>query len=388
MSNDLLPDFKIDIEKIPEVKIKSIRFQNFKAFDDATFDFVNDGKCLDFICFHGQNGSGKTTILETITLIFSKNLEGRKESHLKALLGKSVRHISEKQDAIYNNDDFLITANIHSSIGDYEIQINKKGFIKDHPSEIKEIIYRLYYYARFDQELYRFQLNRQQWPLFKDLFESITGFEIEEKDGVFNESSDPVQAEILKKYVLGFLIHKDDEIISNNECSAGERKIIKSFSTLLNKEYMPSIVCVDNVEMHVETGRHICLIESLKRCFPKSQIFTSTHSYQISKNFGNKKQLYDLRLLKVPDIVKAEPWRLYVADEIQDGISKLKSINTNMGLVELCIEDGKAIVKKCFYDADASCIIRNAEEFLRRVENFYFDDLVSYYSKEKEYKSF
>lgn len=376
MSN--LPDFKID--NIPEVKIKSIRFQNFKAFDDVKFDFVNDNKLQPFICFHGPNGCGKTTILEAITLIFSK-LEGREESHLRALLGKSVRHIDGSQRAQYNkDDDFLITSEISSSIGDYEIQINKSGFIKDHPVEIKDVIYRLCYYARFDQELHQFQLNRQQWPLFKELFESVTGFEITEKEGVFSESSDSVQANILKKYVLGFWINKPDEIISHKECSAGERKIIKSFSTLLNKECMPSVVCIDNAEMHVESGRHINLIESMKKCFPTSQIFTSTHSYQISKNFGNKKQLYDLRLLKASDIIKKEPWRLYLADEIKEGMTKIKSVTINKEWANRYLEDGNALVKKCLEDINDDRIVNQAEDFLKKVAFIYISDLVFCYS--------
>jgi len=382
MSNDFLPDFKIDASKIPEVKIKSIRFQNFKAFDDATFDFMDGNQCSNFVCFYGPNGCGKTSILETITLIFSR-LEGREADHLKALLGKSVRHIKGNQSAVYSDEDFLITSSIHSSLGDYEIQINKKGFIKDHPIEIKELVYRLCYYARFDQELSQFQLNRSQWSIFKDLFESVTGFEIEEQVGVFNESSDPIQAEILKKYVLGFWVHKPDEIISHKECSAGERKIIKSFSTLLNKEYMPSVVCIDNAEMHVESGRHINLIESIKRCFPASQIFVSTHSYQISKNFGNRKQLYDLRLLKATNIIKSEPWRLYIADEIKDGISKLKSITTNKEIADVLIADGNSIIGKCFRDSNIDCIIEAAEEFLEKTGHLYVSDLVSYYSEKK-----
>jgi len=376
-----LPDFKIDALEIPDVRIKSIRFQNFKAFDDSTFDFTDGEKIKPFICFHGPNGCGKTSVLDTITLIFSR-LDGREEEHLKALLGKSVRHIEGEQKAIYNDDDFLVTSQIHSSIGDYEIQINKTGFIKDHPAKIKNIVYRLCYYARFDQELHQFQLNRKQWPLFKELFEAVTGFEIKEKEGIFNESSDPIQAEILSKYVLGFWIHKPDEIISHKECSAGERKIIKSFSTLLNKEYMPSIVCIDNAEMHVESGRHINLMESMKKCFPASQIFASTHSYQISRNFGDRTQLYDLRLLKASDLVKKEPWRLYIIDEIKDGLSKLKSIPVRSKEINDEITMGSLLVTQIL-DQNNDNLIKQAKKFLQKVSVLYTEDLVSYYSSEK-----
>jgi predicted ATP-binding protein involved in virulence len=146
---------------------------------------------------------------------------------------------------------------------------------------------------------------------------------------------------------------------------------------------MPSVVCIDNAEMHVESGRHINLIESIKRCFPTSQIFVSTHSYQISKNFGNKKQLYDLRLLRASSLIKEEPWRLYIADEIKDGISKLKSITTNKEIVDGLITDSNSIIEKCFREPNVGCIIEKTEEFLEKVEHLYVGDLVSYYSRNK-----
>jgi len=375
-----LPDFKIDPSKIPEVKIKFIHFQNYKAFDDVMFDFTENGQCKSFICFHGPNGSGKTTILETISLIFSR-LEGREKDKIRALLGKSVRHIDGVQKAIYNDEDFLITAGISSSIGNYEVQINKNGFLKNHPSEIKDIVYRLYYWARYDQELHQFQLMRSKWPIFKDLFESVTGFEIEETKSVFNESEDPVQSEILDKYVLGFMIHKPDEIISHKECSAGERKVIKSFSTLLNKEYNPTIVCIDNAESHVETGRHIQLIESMKKCFNGSQIFVSTHSYQLSRNFGNRSQVYDLRLFRSSHLIQKEPWRLYIADEIKDGISKLKSVMNPSEKISQLIIQGENLLSQCYQNEEENNLFLNSEKFLTSASSIFIGDLVSYYKK-------
>ena len=59
-----LPDFNVNTN-IPSVKIKSLRFQNFKAFEDYTLDFTN----IPFSCFYGPNGCGKTTILNAIQMI-------------------------------------------------------------------------------------------------------------------------------------------------------------------------------------------------------------------------------------------------------------------------------------------------------------------------------
>ena len=90
---------------------------------------------------------------------------------------------------VYGKDDFLLTANISSSIGDYEVQLNKSGFIKDHPEEIKRLVYRICYAAKFDQDLKNFQLKRRKWKTFKKLFEAVTVFEIEEqmKDMYFKQ---------------------------------------------------------------------------------------------------------------------------------------------------------------------------------------------------------
>jgi len=371
-----------EIINVPSVKIKSLRFENFKAFDDDSFDFTIDNKCKNFICFHGPNGTGKSTILDAITIIFSK-YEGRKIEHLIALLGKSVRHVDGVRRAMYDKDsNFLLTADIECSLGDYQIEINKSGFIKDHPIEIKDIINDICFYAKYDQELHQFQLARDKWAIFKELFEAVTGFTIEETTTLFSSSDNPVQAEILRKYVLGFMVQKPDEKISHKECSAGERKIIKSFSTLLNKKSNPSIVLIDNAEMHVESGRHINLIESMKKCFPSSQIFATTHSYQISRNFGERNQLYDLRLLKSTPLIARESWRLYMVDEIKDNISKLRSF-VSCEDKKTWIDYGEELIKRCLESSDDVTLIDNCKYFLTKISGFYVADIVYYYSNRK-----
>jgi len=74
--------------------------------------------------------------------------------------------------------------------------------------------------------------------------------------------------------------------------SAGERKIAKSFSDLLNLMYTlanpgsgeeslvhwPRLLLIDNVEMHAYFDRHVKLINTLKKVFHQQQIFATTHS--------------------------------------------------------------------------------------------------------------
>jgi len=367
----------------PNIRLKSIKFKNFKAFEDFAIDFQDKGFVQDFNCLVGPNGCGKSTILDSIQLIFSR-LDGMTSERIKMLLGKLVRHVDadEKQNGIYGDDDFLITAQIQYSLGTYEVQINKTGFIKDHPQEVKDIIYKLCFYARFDQELSTFQLDRRKWPIFKELFEAVTGFKIKEAKILFDLSGDPIQAEILKQYVLNFDIYKPDEVIARTECSSGEKKIIKSFSTLLNKVSNPQIILIDNVAMHVESGRHLELVKSMKKCFPKSQLFTTTHSYHISRNFGDRSQLYDLRFIKASPLVKQEQWRLYLVDELEDCIAKLRAVDVKDLDVEPFIVEGKEIINRCLCDARGNDdLLRSASNFMKKVVCYFIKDLVNYYYK-------
>ena len=367
-----LPDFKIDKKDIPIVRVKSLRFENFKAFDDYSIDFTEGDGCRSFSCFIGPNGCGKTTILEAIQLIFSR-FEGYDEDRIKHLLGKLVRHIGSVQKGCFGEEDFLITADIASSIGDYQVQINKNGFIKDHPEKIKMIVYRLCFYARFDQELNQFSLTRDKWNIFKDLFKAVTDFEIEEETNVFDQSDDPIQADILKEYVLSFVVKKPHEIIVCKECSDGEKKIIKCFSTLLNKEYEPQIILIDNVAMHIESGRHLELIKSMKKCFPESQLFTTTHSYNISRNIGKRSQIYDLRLINFP--FPNESWRLILSDELKDCVFKLKSLVMNEKRVKEEILNGKDLIERCLTREIDDDLLRDSEFFLKNVSGLFIFDI-------------
>ena len=61
--------------QIPTIRVNKIRFQNYKVFDNVTFDFKYNKETHPFACFYGPNGCGKTTVLDAIQLVFSR-LEG------------------------------------------------------------------------------------------------------------------------------------------------------------------------------------------------------------------------------------------------------------------------------------------------------------------------
>jgi hypothetical protein len=211
--------------------------------------------------------------------------------------------------------------------------------------------------------------------VFKELFESVTGFEIEENkdiDNYFSGTLDSNLKMLMKEYVLAFNVKKPTGTIQHKECSDGEKKIIKAFSTILTLEYTPKIILIDNVEMHVERGRHLKLIESLKKCFPDSQIFTTTHSYYISRGFGAKNCVYDLRIISASKFIKEQPWRLGIMDEVNEAIIRLESIDSSHKL----IEKGKELLSYCSLEInDLQLFKRNLEKFLKESSSIFLKSM-------------
>jgi predicted ATP-binding protein involved in virulence len=342
-------DIEDKLSSIPKaIKIKNISFKNFKVFDNYSLDFANGKDIKDFICFIGPNGNGKSTILNAIVMLFN-SLDNYEKDRIVNNLSRGIRNIEDKKI-----DDFNIKATISTSNGDYEVEMNKTGFIKNHPKEYITLLHRICYWARFDQELNKFQLKKDKWPMFQELFEAVTGFKTKIVKTPFTINSE--------SYVFDFKIKKPYETISVRQASDGEKKIIKSFSTLLALDYVPKIILVDNIEMHVDRLRHLALVTAMKKCFPDCQILSTTHSYYI-KALGKRAGIYDTRMARASDIVKKDSWRFTVADEIDDCIMKLKIIEKKSD-IERLIKQGKKIKANCFKE------IKNIESFKKELIKF------------------
>ena len=48
---------------------KKIFFQNFKSFSNLTFDLINRGRPKNVIAIYGENGSGKSNIVDAFKLL-------------------------------------------------------------------------------------------------------------------------------------------------------------------------------------------------------------------------------------------------------------------------------------------------------------------------------
>ncbi len=320
------------------IALRNLKIKNFKCYEDYEISFHpenDDGIYLLFGLF-GPNGSGKTTILDAISLVFS-SFDSYDQERIDVAMRKYIRNFKNLTPKEQSKSDFLIEADIVSEEGKYSVAINKNGFLegKDHPQNIKEGIVRQCFRTRYDEELNTFQLRLDRWNIFKELFESVTGYTVDKKEFKISPFTvrDPslyAQTALIDKYVLELIITKSNEIISDRECSKGEKKVLKNFTTLLNKDDVPSLILIDDVEMHVELDRHLMLIECIEKCFPGSQTIFTTHSPKIIYGFDINR----LQDLTVKSSLSNMSWR----KKIVRIISKFSFFNKDMEVKKLLSE--------------------------------------------------
>lgn len=326
-----LPD--IDDSAWPRIAIKRLSLWNYGKHEDIVIDFFSAGKPIGLSCLVGPNGTGKTTILSAIQNLCS-SFSGYEASRYFNLMMRAMRNsgLMSPAEILQAQEDGSVRMRVTglfaytNAPGEYEVEFTQNKFVKAHPEFIS---LRLPYYCfstKFDQELHLFQLKRDRWPLFQELFSSVTGYPVEEDDVYFSQAADRRVAKLLKDYVMGFKVKKEYETISQKQMSSGERKIAKCLSTILNKPVAPSIILIDNSVMHIEVGRHIAVIRALEKCFPRSQLIVTAHSEPIMKAIPDRQRLMDMRFLTDPRIIAEQPWRLRLLDEIDEAILKVEAL--------------------------------------------------------------
>lgn len=280
------------------MQIRTLRLKNFRGFRQAEFQFE------DFNCLTGPNGIGKTSILDAISLLCS-SLDFKNDDETDGPAGDCwVPRVSGQQrlEAFlkrnilsFGSDDdpkgFTAEATFRHDDSDLVVILTEKGYQRNDLIGNEWWWPGVVCYSKFDTEMTSFQLKHSLWPKFKEHFEGITGFKVEPE--VYTET-ELERLGLESELVIGFWMDKSSRgRIHCRMCSAGEKKIAKALSQIVNLDRPPCIALVDNLEMHVHYKRHVRMFEEVKKLFSGIQIIATTHSTVLMGEYSQR-ELIDI----------------------------------------------------------------------------------------------
>jgi len=395
-----------DPSKWPRIRLSRLELVNFGKYEDAVIDLTHGGFVMPLSILVGPNGTGKTTILDAVSMLCS-NFSGYEPQRFSDMMLRRVRNWMHLQgDDRIRNASFSVKGHFEATYPTqeapyypadashpsdsatglcgpvntrYVVEFTRHKFRSRHPEFVEQRLPRYCFSARFDNELTIFQMRRDRWPLFQELFSSVTGFPIEEDVDMFHDTADTRMRKIMDDYVLGFTVQKPRETIRHKMCSSGEKKIAKCFSTILNARVEPSIILVDNVLMHIEVGRHLAVVDSLSRCFPNSQLIVACHSVPVSKGLPGRQRLFDMRAIDVPGLMWREPWRIRMLDDVNDSLERLSGVPPECSdpAAPRFMSQGASLLRVLETDQDGGKVMDACVEWLSRFPAFLKGDMLS-----------
>lgn len=291
------------------MKIKSIYIKDIRALKDFKIDFNNNINVLI-----GENGLGKTTILETIYNIITANesfVENESSegcslelSFTKEELDFINRHRNRLNKTLFNSEDKI-------EIGKYEINQDmdfKKSFAKS--NIVKEKWFRKVVYLPTDVNFKKHKvetakkvegsteigviLNSDEMSLnlkeylvnihYKDLEDMSIGdtpYRIQKFKQLYNTFFEEKEFLGVKDFEPLFKIKVTGEIHSADELSAGEKQIFFRGGSLLQMELNDSIILIDEPELSLHPEWQQKILEFYKGIGENNQIIIATHSPNI-----------------------------------------------------------------------------------------------------------
>lgn len=291
--------------------LKQIHLKNYCNYSDNVFSFMKNKKDpYRFICFFGPNGYGKSSFLEAIYLLFSC-FDDRSQDRNTANIIKYVKN--DNLDVVYENMridtdkvKLLISGIFEYKNKEYVVEIDNNGFTRNDFSKLPEyqkIKRNFCYFIKSDSDLSmnKFQIHVNKSEDFLKIVSDVTRYKAE-----FSQDKNFLSED----YYTDVIINKNNTKVHFKRMSAGERKICKSFSEILNMiealdnpiqgeikyEGFPAILLIDNCEMHIYYDRHVKIIDNYKQIFKRQQIFATTHSGILIERFKKKENDHENEL--------------------------------------------------------------------------------------------
>ena len=280
------------------MKLKSLHIEDYKLFKDFDIDFLDkDGEALPIIVLAGVNGSGKTTILESLS---EEYIAGQEKIIIENL------YDNDQKVDVYLNIDYTDTSEEYHKIKLQE-EASKYGGSsslptsmyldniifspvgKDNINDIKETIRQKYIDRAFEIDKPSEALKELQNYIAK-IFDGL--------DLTFNLSSIDYNKNIV-------LFKNNNGVEFDIEAlSTGEKTLLSKVLYLYFKDYKEKVILIDEPELSLHPSwqnRVLKIYENFAK-ISDCQIIIATHSPHI---IGSAKNEY-LRILKKNDDGKVE----------------------------------------------------------------------------------
>ena len=371
------------------MKIEKVHIKNIKGIKDLELSFKKNNKILDIIVLAGVNGSGKTTILESIKDFFNnKNVNYDEPEKSNINLGIffedfEKKKIKEAEKSSNNNkrplwDFFSALQNyeiyIKRSDKHYHIHIAKKFDVPPKiiyvPAENK--FEEIQTYSTTLSKEYKF-INTINSNIIRDIpsyiatrrnylatieedltMKEITNKVVNEINGIFNILELDVKLKGFSKDEKTMPIFENSagEEFDINDLSSGEKQLFLRTLSIKMLEPKNSIILIDEPELSLHPKWQQRIIEVYKKIGENNQIIIATHSPHIlgSVSSENIFILYRDENGKIEAKTGDELYSSYgqPVDRVLKDIMGLESVRTPK--IEKDLEELRKLVDENKYD--------------------------------------
>ena len=381
------------------MKIEKVHIKNVKGIKDLELSFKKNNKILDLIVLAGVNGSGKTTILESIKDFFNNknvNYDEPKKSNVNLNIffeEFEKKKIKEAEKSSNNNKRPLW--DFFSALQNYEIYIKRSD--KHYHTHIAKkfdippkIIYvpaenkfeEIQTYSTTLSKEYKF-INTINSNVIRDIpsyiatrrnylatieedltMKEVTNKVVNEINGIFNILELDVKLKGFSKDEKTMPIFENSagEEFDINDLSSGEKQLFLRTLSIKMLEPKNSIILIDEPELSLHPKWQQRIIEVYKKIGENNQIIVATHSPHILGSVSNENIfiLYRNENGKIDAKTGDELYSSYgqPVDRVLKDIMGLKSVRTPK--INRDIQELRKLVDEDKYDT---------EEFKKKYNN-------------------
>jgi len=306
------------------MRIVNLKLKNIGPFKDAELEFISDENEMEnppVICITGENGTGKSIIIDSIRALFNGSFEGGIERDITAandfevaaeifinnekLNVKTNKKLEKDSNLLYTNHlnfNELFTGDSRSTLS--------KNFIFDYwSSKLSNDTFKIQNITSLEVEKYLsntisgIHKNVELAKIisfFDYLRESKNDGEKKLGESLYNILENIINLSIsngslshVSRINLQPIIKVGQNEISLDKLSSGSLYLMQRFTSLLSQVYsictindlpidrykeIKGLLLIDEAENHLHPKWQKVFLQNIQKLFPKLQIIVSTHS--------------------------------------------------------------------------------------------------------------